>query len=132
MKAPRKHGSGSRLPTDVDRLVGDNVRRLRTQRGKSLTGLSVELGISHQQLQKYETGSNRLSAGVIARLSDIFGVPVAVLFQKPETKLEGRASQHPGRMDALRREAAFLIERMHTEESLKLMVDVLRALSGKC
>jgi hypothetical protein len=32
MKTPKKHGSGSRLPTDVDRLVGDNVRRLRTQR----------------------------------------------------------------------------------------------------
>ncbi|AXE65035.1 DNA-binding protein [Hyphomonas polymorpha PS728] len=132
MKMPKPHGSGSRLPTDVDRLVGDNVRRLRTQRGQSLSGLSVELGISHQQLQKYETGSNRLSAGVIARLSDIFGVPVTVLFQKPENKFEGRANHHPGRIDALRKEAAFLIDRAHTEESLKLMVDVLRALAGKC
>jgi transcriptional regulator with XRE-family HTH domain len=104
----------------------------RDQREQTLTGLSVELGISHQQLQKYETGSNRLSAGMIARLSEVFGVPVTALFQKPENMFEGRAHQQPGRMDALRREAALLIDRTHTENSLKLMVDVLRVLDGNC
>ena len=130
MKTPKMHGTGSRSPTDVDRLVGDNVRRLRMQRGQSLSGLSVELGVSHQQLQKYETGANRLSAGVIARLSDIFGVPVTVIFQKPENKADGGTNRQAGRIEDLRKEAALLIDRTYTEESWRLTVDIVRALAA--
>ena len=56
--------STSRAPTAVDQMVGEKIRKLRLDRNLTLAELGSELGISHQQLQKYETGTNRLSAAV--------------------------------------------------------------------
>ena len=52
-----------RSPNDIDRLVGARLRSLRTVQDRTLAELGTELGISHQQLQKYETGANRMSSG---------------------------------------------------------------------
>ena len=38
------------------------------------------LGISHQQLQKYETGTNRLSAGMLHGVAQVFGLPISAFF----------------------------------------------------
>ncbi|MEM1146725.1 MAG: helix-turn-helix transcriptional regulator [Pseudomonadota bacterium] len=48
---------------DVDRLVGDRIRRRRILMGLTQDQLGESLGISYQQIQKYETGANRVSAG---------------------------------------------------------------------
>lgn len=80
--------AGSRAPTDTDRLVGDNLRRIRTDRGETLSETGLALGISHQQLQKYEVGTNRLSAGMLKKIADHFAVSVADLFDDPETPVK--------------------------------------------
>ena len=49
--------------TEVDRLVGDRIRRRRILMGLTQDQLGEALGISYQQVQKYETGANRVSAG---------------------------------------------------------------------
>jgi transcriptional regulator with XRE-family HTH domain len=49
--------------TEVDRLVGDRIRRRRILIGLTQDQLGEALGISYQQVQKYETGANRVSAG---------------------------------------------------------------------
>ena len=49
--------------SDVDRLVGDRIRRRRILMGLTQDQLGESLGISYQQIQKYETGANRVSAG---------------------------------------------------------------------
>ena len=61
--------AGSRSPTRIDQMVGEKIRELRTTQNFTLSELGLELGISHQQLQKYETGTNRLSAGMLAYAS---------------------------------------------------------------
>lgn len=48
---------------EVDRLVGDRIRRRRILMGLTQDQLGESLGISYQQIQKYETGANRVSAG---------------------------------------------------------------------
>lgn len=48
---------------EVDRLVGDRIRRRRILMGLTQDQLGEALGISYQQVQKYETGANRVSAG---------------------------------------------------------------------
>lgn len=48
---------------EVDRLVGDRIRRRRILMGLTQDQLGEALGISYQQIQKYETGANRVSAG---------------------------------------------------------------------
>ncbi|MEL6856963.1 MAG: helix-turn-helix transcriptional regulator [Pseudomonadota bacterium] len=49
--------------SEVDRLVGDRIRRRRILMGLTQDQLGESLGISYQQIQKYETGANRVSAG---------------------------------------------------------------------
>ena len=49
--------------SEVDRLVGDRIRRRRILMGLTQDQLGESLGISYQQIQKYETGGNGVSAG---------------------------------------------------------------------
>tara|TARA_R110001606_G_scaffold319062_1_gene465950 strand:+ start:29742 stop:29960 length:219 start_codon:yes stop_codon:yes gene_type:complete len=60
----------------------------------TLVELSEELGISHQQLQKYETGSNRLSAGILMAMSERLGVPVSGLFEAGGTTKKSSESDN--------------------------------------
>lgn len=60
--------------SEVDRLVGERIRRRRILMGLTQDQLGETLGISYQQIQKYETGANRVSAGrlyLIAKCLDV-------------------------------------------------------------
>jgi transcriptional regulator with XRE-family HTH domain len=64
----------------VDALVGRNVRSFRKQRDLSQREFAKRLGVSFQQLQKYENGSNRIGSGCLFKMSTILKVPIIVLF----------------------------------------------------
>lgn len=81
-KPPRKRSNRKAVATDL--VVGANVRRLRIEANLSLVELAEALGISHQQLQKYETGANRISAGMLFELAGFFALPVDALFEGNE------------------------------------------------
>lgn len=64
-------------PTDahlVDQQVGERLRRRRTLLGLTQDQLAAALGISYQQIQKYETGANRVSAGRLAQIAEVLDV----------------------------------------------------------
>ena len=129
MKKSRKIRRTSRAPTDVDRVVGENVRQLRRERNLTLAELAYSLGISHQQLQKYETGTNRLSAGMISCVAEVLCVPIESLFRKgSETQRRGTSPEEADR-DELRQQCRFWIDQAGSVEVLKEMVRVLKALS---
>lgn len=65
-------------PTDIH--VGTQIRRFRLQKGMSQTELATMLGVSFQQLQKYEKGSNRASASTLQRIANALKMPVADFF----------------------------------------------------
>lgn len=64
----------------VDRLVGQRVQILRLLRGMSQSVLAAHLGVSFQQVQKYERGTNRMSASTLHRIAGLLCVSVADLF----------------------------------------------------
>lgn len=70
----------ARQVLEVDVWVGRAVAELRQQQGLSQSALAAALGISFQQVQKYEAGTNRLSAGRLYHLAQILGCPVAAFF----------------------------------------------------
>ena len=72
----REHG-----PDPVDAHVGRRVRELRVLAGLSQDALAQRVGITFQQLQKYESGANRISAGRLWRLAEALGAPVAWFFE---------------------------------------------------
>lgn len=129
-----KTAASSRSPTEVDRVVGENLRQARLARGQTLSEVSEAMGISHQQLQKYETGANRLSAGMIDRAATVLGVTIASLFLRPAAGPGGKkdgSDKAARKLDALREEAGWLLARTESEADLKQMLAVLRALALK-
>lgn len=72
------------LPSErerVDEHVGARVRVRRKLLGMSQTALGDALGIAFQQVQKYERGSNRISASTLFAISRVLGVPVSYFFE---------------------------------------------------
>lgn len=67
-------------PNPVDVHVGSRVRLRRTLLGMSQEKLGEAIGLTFQQVQKYERGSNRISAGTLYRLSQVLDVPVSFFF----------------------------------------------------
>jgi transcriptional regulator with XRE-family HTH domain len=67
-------------PHPVDILVGINLRRLRINAGMTMVELAAEIGVSYQQLQKYEHGRNRLSASMLWECAQALDVPLTSLF----------------------------------------------------
>ncbi|MEP2981611.1 MAG: helix-turn-helix transcriptional regulator [Lentilitoribacter sp.] len=68
-------------PHKVDIAVGGNLRILRQQRGFTQSELGEVLGITFQQIQKYEKGSNRISASKLYEIAEFFGVCVSSFFE---------------------------------------------------
>ncbi|MEH6952015.1 helix-turn-helix domain-containing protein [Nitrobacter sp. NHB1] len=71
----------TKAPNPVDKHVGSRVRMRRIMLGMSQEKLGEALGLTFQQVQKYEKGTNRVGASRIQQISDILQVPVSFLFE---------------------------------------------------
>lgn len=69
----------------IDRMVGLNIRIFRLARDMSQTDLGKAIGVSFQQVQKYENGHNRVGSSRLSKIAETLGVPVSRLFDN-ETK----------------------------------------------
>jgi transcriptional regulator with XRE-family HTH domain len=122
--------------TDVD--VGRLVRVHRLARGISQTDLANHIGVTFQQVQKYESGANRISIGRLTRIARVLGVTVSYLLagsrqaasaratDKDEAKL-AEAIRMLGRIGALRLLKAFLALPKHAP---KLRLSILSLVEG--
>lgn len=71
----------TKAPNPIDKYVGSRVRMRRIMLGMSQEKLGEALGLTFQQIQKYEKGTNRVGASRIQQISDILQVPVSFLFE---------------------------------------------------
>lgn len=76
---------------DVDAYVGARIGLRRSALGLSQSALAQQLGISFQQVQKYETGQNRISASRLHRAATVLGTSVESFFPPVETARSGAA-----------------------------------------
>lgn len=70
----------SKTPDPTDKHVGTRVRMRRLMLGVSQTTLADALGLTFQQVQKYEKGVNRISASKLQHISDFLQVPIPFFF----------------------------------------------------
>ena len=70
----------TKAPNPVDKHVGSRVRMRRIMLGMSQEKLGEALGLTFQQVQKYEKGTNRVGASRLQQISEILQVPVSFLF----------------------------------------------------
>lgn len=75
-----EYGRGSGVPHPIDVQVGARVRLRRLLIGMSQESLAASLGLTFQQIQKYERGHNRISASRLVATAAALGVPVAYFF----------------------------------------------------
>jgi transcriptional regulator with XRE-family HTH domain len=71
----------TKAPNPVDRYVGSRVRMRRIMLGMSQEKLGEALGLTFQQVQKYEKGTNRVGASRIQQISEILQIPISFLFE---------------------------------------------------
>ncbi len=116
-----------RHPVDVH--VGQRVRQRRCLAGMTLQQLAERVGIKFQQIQKYETGTNRISASRIWDIAAVMEVPVSFFFEG----LEGQARDTgEARADILTdKEAVDLVRAYYSipETQRRRLFDLARVLS---
>ena len=106
-------------PTDV--YVGSRVRLRRKMLGLSQEKLGEKLGITFQQIQKYEKGTNRVGASRLQAMSEALSVPVSYFFPEEASGAAG-----------LREDGAnFIMDFMSTSEGIELSRAFLKIPSGK-
>ncbi len=70
-----------RARNPIDRLVGARIRSRREEIGLSQAALGAEIGVTFQQVQKYEAGFNRVGAGRLFEISVVLGAPVELFYR---------------------------------------------------
>ncbi len=73
----------------VDVLVGQRVRAYRLARRMSQSALAEEVGVTFQQIQKYEKGTNRIGSGRLKNVATVLGVGIGALFAEGESDQSG-------------------------------------------
>ena len=87
-------------PDPIDKYVGCRVRARRVGRGMSQKKLGQALGVAFQQIQKYENGSNRISASNLYKIAKVLDVGVAFFFEGiSESTLKTSPPRGPGLAD---------------------------------
>jgi len=104
-----------KIPNPVDVHVGSRVRLRRMLVGISQEKLGGSMGLTFQQIQKYEKGVNRIGASRLFKLSQVLDVPVQFFFEgMPSAEL----SANPGMAE--RDTDTFLYEFLNTRDGLEL------------
>jgi transcriptional regulator with XRE-family HTH domain len=115
------------LADAVDAHVGKRMRLLRNLLGISQEKLAATIGISFQQVQKYEIGINRVRAGRLYELAMIMGVPITFFFEEfknPQDSINSAMNIPPEDLDEneriVRRETLELVRAYYRIENEKL------------
>lgn len=97
-RPPRAGSDGEGHPIDIH--VGHRVRLRRSQLGWSQEKLAQALDLTFQQVQKYERGTNRISASRLFDLSRVFDVPVSFFFDDLASELPAASIVASGAAEA--------------------------------
>lgn len=104
MKKPEFGNLRGRLsdgtPNPIDRHVGGRIRLRRTMLGLSQEKLAEELGITFQQVQKYEKGMNRVGASRLWDLSQVLGVPVDFFYMDMDESSRKKSPRNISSLEA--------------------------------
>ncbi|MHB8267448.1 helix-turn-helix domain-containing protein [Bradyrhizobium sp.] len=115
-----------------DREIGQKIRALRMAKGVSQTTLADGLGLTFQQVQKYEKGANRVSASRLQKIAAMLDTPITFFYGEPgaRTKKQHQDSglaliQSQGAMRLLRAYAE--ISSGATKHALVMLAEAMRS-----
>lgn len=117
----------------VDIHVGQRIRHHRWLVSMTQQQLAEKVGIKFQQIQKYETGANRVSASRLWDIAAALGVDVSVFFAGLSEELDGDGAEGGGNMDILRDKEALELVRAYyqiPENQRRRLFELARALGA--
>lgn len=135
---------GSRRANPMDVHVGSRVRLRRMLLGMSQEKLGEHLGLTFQQVQKYEKGVNRIGASRLFDLARVLGVPVQFFYDEAPSGAQSAGAAVPG--FAEQPDESYVVDFLGTREGLELnkafarisdpkvrrsIVDLVRSLAGE-
>jgi transcriptional regulator with XRE-family HTH domain len=116
----------------VDRLISQNIRATRLNRGVSQTELAKRIGLTFQQVQKYESGVNGARGGRLVQIARALNIAVVAFFEGTEIGCLPIHSELPSLIvnhDAIRMLRAF--SKLKQPSSQKALVTLAEELVGK-
>jgi transcriptional regulator with XRE-family HTH domain len=81
MAARGRAGMETRDPSDIDRIVSERILARRNELAMSQPQLAERVGVTFQQVQKYENGTNRVSAGRLYEIAKALGVTIQYFYE---------------------------------------------------
>jgi transcriptional regulator with XRE-family HTH domain len=134
---------GSRRANPIDVHVGSRVRLRRMLLGISQEKLGERLGLTFQQVQKYEKGVNRIGASRLFDLATVLGVPISFFYEDAPSAV-ARVQPVPGFAEAPPADSSILeflstreglelnkaFARIHDPKSRRAILDLVRSLAG--
>lgn len=116
----------------IDVLMGARVKRLRINRGISQTDLGSSLGITFQQIQKYEKGANRISTSRLFQMAQAFGITTSELVSGLEDSVGTQITQPSKAATTLELRAAKDFAKLGRDQQLSVhnIIKVLVSLKG--
>jgi transcriptional regulator with XRE-family HTH domain len=129
-----------KAPNPIDKHVGSRVRMRRMMLGMSQEKLGDALGLTFQQVQKYEKGTNRIGASRLQQIAHILQVPVAFffedvprqhdgLYETVDAPSAGYVSEFLASTDGLSLTRAFM--RIQEPKVRRRIVDLVEAIAGE-
>jgi transcriptional regulator with XRE-family HTH domain len=119
-----------------DRKVGAKMRMLRIQNGMTQKALAKKLEITFQQVQKYESGKNKMHAERLWRLSQIFGVPLSYWANEGEkgaqpAKANVLPPDDPAQPDRRAMHLVYYFLRIENRQTRNLLFSLAKLLAGQ-
>ena len=105
----------------VDAHVGNQIRKRRILMGLSQTRLGDSLGLSFQQVQKYERGIDRISVGRLVQMAEVLDVPITYFFEELSPALQIVAEGRGPEAGLAAAESAMADDPMAKRETLELV-----------
>ncbi len=105
----------------VDAHVGNQIRKRRILMGLSQTRLGDSLGLSFQQVQKYERGIDRISVGRLVQMAEVLDVPITYFFEELSPALQIVAEGRDPEAGLAAAESAMADDPMAKRETLELV-----------
>lgn len=131
-------------PNPIDAHVGARVRMRRVLINMSQEKLGERLGLTFQQVQKYEKGTNRIGASRLQQISEILSVPVSYFFEGAPQRIGDATTPGGGFSEA--RSSTYVVDFLSTTDGLQLnkafiriqdqkvrrkIVELVKALAGE-
>ncbi len=140
-KEDRKEMANKKQPNPIDIHVGSRVRLRRMMLSMSQEKLGEHLGITFQQIQKYEKGTNRIGASRLQHIARVLQVPVSFFFEDAP----GAPGEQPTGMNE-QEQTSYVVDFLSSPEGLQLnrafvhikhpklrrrIIDLVKGMSGE-